>query len=150
MSRVEANIVECECCLPTCMYLYCCAVQRVICTCRTWRKMTVNMKFQLQALTVTVATCVHLRVQLSFQAAMIMYQLIAVDISLLALTTNSYLELQNAIFVSRTYRKWTLKTQFRQQTQTVSATRVHHTVHLSLQVATIVYPLATPTVGLPA
>jgi len=39
------------------------------------------LQFQLQATTVTV-TCVHLTAQLSFLAAVIMYQLIAVDINL--------------------------------------------------------------------
>ena len=50
--------------------------------CETW---ILKMPFQQQTQTVT-ATYVYLRVQLNFQATTIMYQLIAVDTSLLVLT----------------------------------------------------------------
>ena len=49
-------------------------------------QIAVLVKFQLQARTVR-ETCVHLTAQLSFQAAMIMYQLIAVDINVITLWT---------------------------------------------------------------
>ena len=49
-------------------------------------QIAVLMKFQPQARTVR-ETCVHLTAQLSFQAAMIMYQLIAVDINVVILWT---------------------------------------------------------------
>jgi len=49
-------------------------------------QIAVLVKFQLQARTVR-ETCVHLTPELSFQAAMIMYQLIAVDLNVVTLWT---------------------------------------------------------------
>ena len=49
-------------------------------------QIAVVVKFQLQARTVR-ETCVHLTAELSFQAAMIMYQLIAVDIKVVTPST---------------------------------------------------------------
>ena len=49
-------------------------------------QISVLVKFQLQARTVR-ETCAHLTAQLSFQAAMIMYQLTTVDINVVTLWT---------------------------------------------------------------